>query len=339
MIRTSTMTGDSSKRMAETSALENNRIQSLDAGGFTVGSDHHVNEARRVFHWIAFKAGTGSLKVGSYTGNGTSQAITGAGFSPEYVAVLPAAGDAPVQRFTGMTSTFEFDADTGAAGQVTSLDADGFSVGGADEVNKSGATYHYLAFNEVPGSIDVGSYTGNGTDNTSITGVGFQPNYLMVRANDTTAAKEGDHRPASMTGTDSLFDNDPNIATGTKALESDGFKLGTDASVNASGTTYHYIAFKNFATACSNPVTHLVTSDADTYVAESQPTSNFGTDATVEVTSHVSDNSRALVHFPLPAAGSGCSVTAAKLRLETTTFKGGLTYEVFRAASAWRRPG
>ena len=103
-----------------------------------------------------------------------------------------------IQRFTGMTSTFQFDADTGNANRITSLNADGFSVGSDNTANKNGTIFYYVAFNDVSGIVDANSYTGNGTDNRNITGVGFQPEYVMVRANDMATARQGQHRPASL---------------------------------------------------------------------------------------------------------------------------------------------
>ena len=84
------MTGDAAKPLAGGNALSNDRIQSLDADGFTTGKHTTVNGNGHDYWWMAFKTSAGVLKVGSYTGNGTSQSITGAGFSPEYVATMSA---------------------------------------------------------------------------------------------------------------------------------------------------------------------------------------------------------------------------------------------------------
>ena len=49
----------------------------------------------------------------------------------------------------------------------------------------SGSTYSYIhyCFKSVPGFSKIGSYTGNGSTQ-SITGVGFQPNWLMIKQTD-----------------------------------------------------------------------------------------------------------------------------------------------------------
>lgn len=244
-MRTSTMSGDNAKPLTGATALTANIIQSLDSNGFTIGNNARVNTSGTSYYWMAFRASAGELKLASYVGNGTSQSFSGFGFSPEYVAVLPAAATRANQRFSGMTRGFQFDNDTGSTTRVTALGADGFSVGSSGDVNTSGATYHYVAWNDVSGRIDVNTYAGTGSAK-NVTGVGFQPEYVMVRANDTGTARQGQHRPAALTGSGSLFfTNLANITTGLTALQTDGFGVGTDTSVNASGITYHYIAFKN----------------------------------------------------------------------------------------------
>ena len=247
MGRTSTMPADLSKTLAGGNNLMAGAIKNFDANGFTVGTQTRVNQSGHAYYWVAFKAAAGILSVGTYTGNGTSQSITGLGFAPEYVATMDTQSQRAVQRFTGMTRTFQFDRDAGASGRINSLDADGFTVGSQDEANRNGDVYHYVAFNDVGASIKTGSYSGDGNDNRNIGGVGFQPDYLMVRANHTQATgKEGAHRPASLTGDNSLpFDGSSVTSNQIQAFQPDGFQLGTNPEVNDAGVTFHYIAFRN----------------------------------------------------------------------------------------------
>lgn len=122
----------------------------------------------------------------------------------------------------------------------------------AAEANTNGTTYHYVAFNEAAGGIKKGSYTGNNVDDRNLTGVGFEPGYLMIRANDTATARNGHHRPVSLFGGSSQFWGDiVNSTDGIQALQSDGFQVGTDTSVKASGPTYHYMAFRNSDGGCA----------------------------------------------------------------------------------------
>jgi hypothetical protein len=345
VMRTSTMTGDATKPLVRplfgTAALGANLIQSLAASGFTLGTDSRVNASGTTYYWVAFKAGTGDLKVGSYTGNGTSQSITGAGFSPEYVAVLAASDQQALQRFTGMSSTFQFNADTGAADRITSLDADGFSVGANAGVNANTTTYHYVAFNEVAGTTDVGSYVGDGVSGRNVTGVGFVPDYMVVRANDTATARRASHRPAAVTGTSSMvFDAASNLTTAIRALQADGFQLGTDASVNASGPTYHYLAFKNTGGGCSQPGTRTLITSGDSWIDQGAPSANNGADSKLKVNSKSPNlNVRALLQFNLPGLPADCTLTSATLRLMNVSPIAGRTIEVYANDAAWTQTG
>jgi len=244
-IRTSTMTGDATKPMTGATGLTANLIQSLDATGFTLGNDNAVNRNARAYHWVAMKSYSGHMSLGTYTGNGTSKSITGLGFSPEYAIVMPAAAQATVQRMSAMTRTFTFGADTGSTTGITSLDATGFSVGNSTSVNSNLATYHYIAWNQDVDEMKTAAYTGTGASN-SVTGVGFQPSFVMVHANDTATGRAGAMRSSSLAGTSSqLFTATPNESAGITALQSDGLQVGTSTTVNNNGTTYDYVAFKD----------------------------------------------------------------------------------------------
>jgi hypothetical protein len=244
-IRTSTMPGDNTKPMTGNTALTANLIQSLDSNGFTLGNDNAVNRNNRAYHWVAMRSYSGHMALGSYTGNGTSKSITGLGFSPEYAMVLPGANTPAVQRMSAMTHTFTFGADTGSTTGITSLDSNGFSVGNSTSVNTNAATYYYVAFNQDVDEMKTTSYTGTGASH-SITGVGFQPAFVIVHANDTTTGRAGAMRSSSLSGTASqLFTATANESTGITALQSDGFQVGTSATVNNNTTTYDYVAFKD----------------------------------------------------------------------------------------------
>ena len=67
------------------------------------------------------------------------------------------------------------------------MGSDGFTVGSNATVNTNATVYHYVAWNEVAGLMDVGTYSGDGADNRNITGVGFAPELLIVKSDATTA--------------------------------------------------------------------------------------------------------------------------------------------------------
>jgi hypothetical protein len=102
-------------------------------------------------------------------------------------------------------------------------------------------------FNLTPSArMKCASYTGNGTNNREITGVGFQPDYVIVkRAGGTTLPDSGMVFRTKTMGTNESFKTYEAAETDCiKSFTSDGFTLGTDDKVNKNGETYHYIAFK-----------------------------------------------------------------------------------------------
>jgi hypothetical protein len=247
--RSASMTGDVSKPMGTLTAFVADHIQSLTATGFTIGTNNRVNRNNRTFHWVAFKTNSQAMTVGTYTGNGAvSRPFTGFGFSPEAVILMGNNAQRAVSHLSGMTRSYGFDASTGTTTGVTSLDADGFSVGNAVEANANGVAYHYVAFNDVANSIDVASYAGNNSDNRNVATVGFQPEYLLIRANDTATGRSANARPSSLAGDSTqLFTATANGTNRIQALQANGFQLGTSTDVNANTVNYYYLALRSSA--------------------------------------------------------------------------------------------
>ena len=278
VIRTSTMAGDLSKPMTGATGLTADLIQSLNADGFTVGTDDRVNKSGITVYWVAFKAAAGLLRVRTYTGDGlATKTVTGVGFSPELVIVLGDVAKEATFRTSASTTTFEFDNSSNAA-WFSSLNADGFTVGTDDRVNKTSTTYHYLAFNQSAGRFAVGSYAGNGVDGRSVTGVGLAPEYLILRE----AAQKVVQRTESMgTGADTAgyFSANPNATNRIQGLEADGFQVGDNNEANGSGNTYVYLAWVLQPAIIVSPQSGLTTTEAGgtatfTVVLDTAPTAN-----------------------------------------------------------------
>ncbi len=243
IIRTSTMSGDKSKIVNNTGALAANLVESLNADGFTVGTDNRVNVVGDAYYWVAMRAGS-DMKVGSYVGNGVdNRSITGVGLQPVWVVTLgdgddsifrpgPLAGDASYS----MTGTAP------VANDIQALEANGFQVGNSVDVNQSGVTYHYIAW-ATSTHVKTTSYLGNGADNRSITGVGFQPLMVWIKRADAQAPV---WRPASLSGDATLFwAATAANANRIQALEADGFQVGTQAQVTNSRNTNYYLALRD----------------------------------------------------------------------------------------------
>ena len=247
------------KPIWQTVTLQGNHITSLDADGFTVGDQVRVNgnsicgagSDPCVYYWTAFNADS-NIAVGSYTGNGAAtQAITGVGFAPDYVMIY---GDdnnwaRNRTRFTsgvlGAGANFRIRNSGQNATSIPSLDADGFTVGdgsaGQEDSNENTTIYHYVAIRNQPGAIRVGSYAGDGTSPRDVTGVGFQPVYVLVQSLDDgdQAFQKSDQMPAA----DSSDFLNGLLGARIVGLIADGFQVSGDSRVNSGGEDYTYVAF------------------------------------------------------------------------------------------------
>ena len=245
VIRTSSMAGDSAKPVLKV-ALASNLIQSLETDGFTLGTDAKVNADGVTYYWSAFMANPGEIKVGSYVGIGNSQVISGVGFAPEAVLVMAATDDEMNITTSAMPTAhaMQLDDEDGKTNRITSLDGDGFTVGASGQANGTGKTYHYVAWNAVAGKMSVGSYEGNGSDDRSIIGIGFEPKYIIVKAFGDISAVH--HPDAIGTGSDETlgFMAQAAFANGIQSLGPDGFEVGSDTTVNAASTSYYWLAFR-----------------------------------------------------------------------------------------------
>ena len=218
--------------------IVSNAIQSLDPSGFTVGTSP-ASQLRpwHTYQWVAWKTGAGEMKVGTYTGTGASQSIAGLDFSPDIVFVsgrqrrrARAQGQRRGRRRTPSRST-----GGAVTNYITALGADGFTVGTDTRVNRSGDLYHYVAWNEIPGKIDVGTYTGNGADNRNITGVGFQPDFVMVQTNGGLPTVAHSTAMGPSTDTSHFFNATANQANQIQVLQPDGFQVGSAPESNGTG--------------------------------------------------------------------------------------------------------
>jgi hypothetical protein len=102
-----------------------------------------------------FTSISGFSKMSSYTGNSSTQAITGLGFSPNWVLLKELDGVDSWEVYDtarGATSVLYPNGDNaeGNNSGLTSFDSDGFTLGSATSANESGKTYIYMAFKENP---------------------------------------------------------------------------------------------------------------------------------------------------------------------------------------------
>ena len=80
--------------------------------------------------------------------------------------------------------------------------------------------------------LAVGSYTGNAADNRSISGVGFQPDWLLTLGDGSNSV----FRPGTLAGDNSYrITGSVVIPNRVQALQPDGFQIGSNVDVNQNG--------------------------------------------------------------------------------------------------------
>ena len=202
-----------------------------------------------------------------YTGNDTTQSITGVGFQPDWVWIKDrdAANNHElfdaVRGATKRIYTDTTDAQDTNSNSLTSFDSDGFSVGSNNsnnDLNHNYASWNWLGggtgVSNTDGSItstvsanttsgfSIVSYTGTGANATVGHGLGVAPKCIIVK----NYSRAGENwRVGILTGSTSFagslqLDNTGAYSTGTNiwnntAPTSSVFSVGTAQSTNYSG--------------------------------------------------------------------------------------------------------
>ena len=327
LLRTAAMLGDQSCEID--ASCDANRIQALLADGFQVGSDQGVNRAGRTYHYVALRADacTPDLAFGSYVGNGLdNRVVSGVGFQPTYFLVKRAdATTGGFQRFAGQVGDASFPVNGGSADvadRIQALNPTGFQVGTNAAVNKAGSGYFWLAFRERSDGAHAASYVGNDVDGRQVSGIGFAPAWVVVRAD---AARQTVHRPASIPAVaDSTLylDVGDAVTDRVQALLANGFAVGSHREVNNSGDTYHYFALAGAPSSCPSPTPTASLTRTATPTRTASATSSLTPTATFTSTATASStHTSAPTHTdtPLPTATHTETATATESHTPTET--------------------
>ena len=265
-----------------TSAESNtaNTLTSFDSNGFTIGNQAGQNANNITYvawNWkgggTAVSNGNGSItssvsantaagfSIVTYTGTSTIGDTIGHGLgTPDLIIVKNR--DNSSASWAVWSSTFSAASETlfldltspsnqyiNRFGTVNSTTFQAGSSGGT-EVNASGNNFVAYIFKSVSGYSKIGSYSG-GSSGNQITGVGFKPNFLVIKRTDSAGGwRVQDVRRKGTSGTNKnvLEWNDPAIEQVNYvdvSFDTDGFTLNTTSNdYNNSSGTYIYLAIK-----------------------------------------------------------------------------------------------
>ena len=247
------------------------RLTAFNTDGFSLGTDSEVNnngETYVAWNWKASPVPTINTDGDTQTIVSANQAAgfsivryTGTGSSGTYGHGLSSSPDWIITKRTDVTegwivwscslsaSNYMYLNSSGAAGTDTNayktIGATTNQIGTDVTVNASGGTYIAYCFTSISGFSDFGSYTGNGSAGYAITGLGFQPSFIMIKG--ITSADNWFIFDSARGGSVTLNPNLPAAEyadTGVTSFDSDGFTLGSNAGGNRNGDTYIYMAYK-----------------------------------------------------------------------------------------------
>lgn len=255
-------------------------VFAITAQGFTVNSSAIVNSSGVAYHGIAIKGTSATVAYGNYAGDGVSGRKISTPFRPAFVMVKRDNNYAARWRDDLCASGSSHAA--GAAANVTDgiLDFadDGFTVGNSQGINNAtGALgYQWFAIAAIP-EMEQLSYVGDGLDNRDITGLSFDPSFVMVK---TSGQFEKFITNKMVAGVSADFNNQTFTTNRLQALTARGFQVGTETTVNASGSTFHAICFQNTDSRSQAPLagynhTLSFTGGSDKVTATASPAANL----------------------------------------------------------------
>jgi hypothetical protein len=257
--------GDRSSQTGDIATASNHIQRLIPTGGFEVGTASNSNLSANLYYYAAFggiasrsASGTFEMANGSYTGNGTSQSVTGLDFQPDLVIIKH--NDQATDQYAvfrtkdmkGDSTAYFAVATANFTGGITSLNSDGFSVGSNAAVNTSSDTYYWTAYGnawdmeDFSGAADfmVGFYVGDGQDNRDVNFLPMEPDLVVVKRSNATA-RQGVWRTSTMAADNSsFFSATAGGSNVIQAFNSDGFQKGAGADANGGGGYHFYFMFK-----------------------------------------------------------------------------------------------
>ena len=256
---------------------------------FSLGTYGDVNASGGTFIAYCFASVAGYSSIGSYTGNGsTNGPIVNTGFEPAFLmtkqtntssnwVIVDNKRSTTNPRNKGLRPNTTDTESTVGDNMVVDFLTNGFQLKQTSGANDNGGTFLYIAFaadaSAAPALADSFAnklYDGNGTTQ-AITGLGFSPSMVWLKGRSFA-----DNHNIADTVRGALKFVFPNSSgqqfTGSGYLtsfNSDGFTIGNDGSINASGQTFVAWSWK------ANPVPTINTDGTNQSVVSANQASGF----------------------------------------------------------------
>jgi hypothetical protein len=119
---------------------------------FTVQDNAANNQSSNEIIAYCWHSVSGYSKIGTFSGNSSTQSITGVGFQPNWIMIKRTDGTEnwyiqdSVRGSTKQVYANLNNAEYDETGAITSFDSDGWTMGSYNGINNSGESYIYMAF-------------------------------------------------------------------------------------------------------------------------------------------------------------------------------------------------
>ena len=208
-----------------------------------------------------------------YTGNGSTNALTGVGFQPDFTWIKSRSNAENHNLFDAVRGATKRIRSNGAEAEdtrttsLTAFDSDGFTLGSGSQVNTSGWTFAswnwkangqgssntdgsinttYTSANTTAG-FSIIKYAGTGSSGTIGHGLSATPKVLLIKEIDGAEGWRVWHRNAPNYSTKALQLNSTSAEFSQTnwigTVDNSIITLGTDSSINTSGNNYICYAF------------------------------------------------------------------------------------------------
>lgn len=281
-------------------AEDQNGVASVQTDGFTVSSSYNGNANGNDYVAWQWKANGGStssntngtitstvqadtaagFSIVQYTGNGSSGATVGHGFSsaPDLVIIkctsttgywVNNSMDYGTNPNTSGPKNMYWNTDDGVQqdGVCRAINATTFEISNSPASNSNSQYYLAYCWKTVPGYSVFGSYSGNGGADGPFIFTGFKPAFVMIKALGTTGGAKNwrlaDHKRSTSGFNPVDKQLNANGSGGTDSgndidIVSNGFKIrSTAAQWNADGVQFSYMAFAEMPMVATNNVIAL----------------------------------------------------------------------------------
>lgn len=247
-----------------------NTLTSFDSDGFSIGNSTLINATTKDYVSFCIKKGAAgaannsgtisstvyvnaaaNFSIFTYTGNGTSGATVGHGLgaAPEFVFIarLDTAASIPAgSQLVGNQHYALFDSNSiwgTTFSYYQNFSSTTVTISGGTAVNANTGTFVGYAFRSMPGTSKIGTYSGAGAVDSTIT-CDFPPQFVMIRATNASGSWlifDDARGVTKQLVTDSA---NPETTVDKVAFTSTGFTAKANQNTNTSGVDYLYMAFR-----------------------------------------------------------------------------------------------